>query len=66
MALAEQYREKGVPCAVTQMTSISLAVLECKEFVDYTGNNINHPNDFFGRIYATSLLQSVIGYENLM
>ena len=66
LALAEQYREKGTPCAVTQMTSISLAVLECKEFVDYTGNNINHPNDFFGRIYATSLLQSVIGYENLM
>ena len=65
MSLAEQYRENGVPCATVQMTSVSKAVLEHKEFVDYTGNNINHPNDFFIRIYANSLLQSVIGYDNL-
>lgn len=63
--LAQRYREEGVPCAVSQMTSVSLAVLKYKEFVDYSGNNINHPNDFFIRIYANTLLQSVIGYENL-
>ncbi len=65
LALADQYRAQGVPCAVSQMTSVSLAVLKYKEFVDYSGNNINHPNDFFIRIYANTLLQSVIGYENL-
>jgi hypothetical protein len=65
MALAEQYRRSGVACAVAQMTSVSLSVLKFKEFLDYTGNNINHPNDFFIRLYAITLLQSVIGYENL-
>ncbi len=52
-------------CAVAQMTSVSKAVLEHKEFMDYTGNNINHPNDFFGRVYAQVLFQTLIGYENL-
>ena len=65
LALSEQYRERGISCATVQMTSVSRAVLERKEFLDYTGNNINHPNDFFIRIYAISLLQSIIGYGNL-
>lgn len=65
LPLAEQYREQGIPCAVMQMTAVSLSVLKRKEFIDYSGNNINHPNDFFIRIYANTLLQTVIGYENL-
>lgn len=65
MDLAQQYREDGIPCEVVQMTSVSQAVLKYKEFVDCSGNNINHPNDFFIRIYANALLQSVIGYGNL-
>lgn len=52
-------------CAVACMTSVSKAVLERKEFMDYTGNNINHPNDFFSRVYAQTLFQALIGYENL-
>ncbi len=52
-------------CAVVQMTSVSKSVLERKEFMDYTGNNINHPNDFFSRVYAQVLFQTLIGYENL-
>ncbi len=63
--LAEKYMEKGTPCAVADMTATSLAILEHKEFHDYSGNNINHPNDFFVRVYAQNLLQTLIGYENL-
>ena len=47
------------------MTAVSLDVLKHKEFKDYTGNNINHPNDFFSRVYAQVLLQALIGYENM-
>ena len=64
-ALAREYRASGVSCAVACMTSVSKAVLERKDFRDYTGNNINHPNDFFIRIYAQTLLQTLIGYENM-
>ena len=57
--------KSGIPGAVTNMTSMSLSILDHKDFVDYTGNNINHPNDFFERVYAQTLLQSFLGYENM-
>ncbi len=53
------YLPKGVPCAVVPMGSMSLSVLEKKRFVDYTGNNINHPNDFFARVYAETMLRTI-------
>ena len=56
---------KKVPGAVVCMTSMSMSLLNYKEFADYSGNNINHPNDFLHRIYAQLLLQCFIGYENL-
>ena len=65
IALAEEYREDGVACAVARMTSVSKAVLERKAFHDYSGNNINHPNDFFHRIYAQTVFEVVVGYENI-
>ncbi|MBQ1982651.1 MAG: SGNH/GDSL hydrolase family protein, partial [Clostridia bacterium] len=65
ISLAKTYRDKGVACEVARMTAVSLDVLKHKEFKDYTGNNINHPNDFFSRVYAQVLLQALIGYENM-
>jgi lysophospholipase L1-like esterase len=62
---AEDYVEEGIPCAVACVTSTSKAILEHKEFQDYSGNNINHPNDFFCRVYAQTILQTLIGYENM-
>ena len=53
------------PIAVACMTSVSLSILETKTFSDYSGNNVNHPNDFFNRVYAQTLLQTLIGYENM-
>ena len=31
-----------------------------KKYLDMTGNNVNHPNDFIARIYAMSLLSLLI------
>ncbi len=63
--MAQDYREKGVACGVCCMTSVSQSILEQKEFHDYSGNNINHPNDWFMRVYAQTLLHNVIGYNNM-
>lgn len=63
--LAESYRTDGTACAVCCMTSVSQAILKHKDFHDYSGNNINHPNDYFVRVYAQTLLQTVVGYENM-
>ncbi len=56
---------QGKAVALACVNSVSKAILEKKTFNDYTGNNINHPNDFFTRVYAQVLLQTVIGYENM-
>ena len=64
--LAEDYRRDGIPCAVACVHSVSKAVQERKDFRDYTGNNVNHPNDWFYRVYAQTLLQTVVGYEHIL
>lgn len=48
--------------AVAAMTSMSQAILENKRFRDCTGNNINHPNDFMSRLYAQTMIETVLGY----
>ncbi len=63
--LTEEYNASGKPCALVPVGSVSKLVLKRKDFFDYSGNNINHPNDFFARIYAQTLLQTLIGYEHL-
>ena len=55
----------GKSVAVACVNSVTKAMLETKDFYDFAGNNINHPNDFLHRIYAQTLLQTVIGYENM-
>lgn len=42
--------------AVLNMTDIHSRLLERKRFIDMTGNNINHPNDFLIRIYAHAMI----------
>lgn len=63
--VAAKFVENGTPCAVACMTSVSLAVMERKDYRDITGNNINHPNDFTSRLYAQTMIQALIGYENM-
>ncbi len=63
--LAKSYRNDGNAVAVACVHSVSVAVQEHKTFNDYSGNNINHPNDWFYRVYAQTLLQTLIGYENM-
>lgn len=64
LSLAEEYRAAGVPCGVTRMTSVSLSMLERKDFCDYSGNNINHPNDFMVRVYAQTFYEALAGQKS--
>ena len=59
--IAEELRAEGHNAAVTPMTSMSASILERKLFRDWTGNNVNHPNDFMIRIYATVVLKTLLG-----
>ena len=64
-SLAKSYTKDGKSVAVACVHSVSKAIQEHKTFNDYSGNNINHPNDYFYRVYAQTLLQTLIGYENM-
>ena len=64
-SLAKQLRKDDKAVAVACVHSVSKAIQEHKTFNDYSGNNINHPNDWFYRVYAQTLLQTLIGYENM-
>ena len=41
------------------MGGVHAGLLKRKNFVDMTGNNINHANDYLGRIYAQTLLRTL-------
>jgi len=43
------------------VTSMSRRLLETKRFRDYTGNNVNHPNDFMARVYAQVVFRAIEG-----
>ena len=38
--------------AKADMTNMQKELLKHKRYIDITGNNINHPNDFFHRMHA--------------
>ncbi len=57
----QQYRDSletllGPGIALADLTSIWTKLLERKPFHAFTGNHINHPNDFGHRLYAQSIL----------
>jgi hypothetical protein len=41
-----------VGVVIADMTGVHRELLMKKRFIDMTGNNINHPNDFLSRWYA--------------
>ena len=54
---------KAQECAGTVVASfyhMQKALLEKKRFVDMTGNNVNHPNDFMIRMHAQTLASMLI------
>ncbi len=45
----------GGGMAVADITGMQQALLTRKRYIDITGNHVNHPNDFFHRLYAQFL-----------
>jgi lysophospholipase L1-like esterase len=50
-------RMAGPGVAIADVTSVWEEILKTKKFLDFTGNGLNHPNDFGYRIYAQVILQ---------
>ena len=55
----EEWNENGV--ATVNVTAVHQAMLTRKVFQDTTSSNTNHPNDYMHRVYAQTLLRTLIG-----
>lgn len=53
----------GPGVAPADMTAIHRALLSRKRFIDMTGNNVNHPNDYLVRWYAQVVGATLGAYE---
>lgn len=49
-------------CAFVNMFNCHKKLLENKDFISMSGNNINHPNDFLIRVYAQQILSVFLEY----
>lgn len=48
--------------AVADMTKVHKYLFDAgKKYRDVSGNNINHPNDFVARLYAQTILKTILG-----
>jgi acyl-CoA thioesterase-1 len=61
----DQYREgllglAGPGVAVADLTSVWKELLKHKPFLSFTGNGVNHPNDFGHRLYAQVILKLLV------
>ena len=45
---------------VAPVTSMHKYLMEHKRYSDMTGNNVNHPNDFVARLYAQTLIETMV------
>ena len=48
----------GVACA--DITSMQASLLEFKDYLDFSGDNMCHPNDFMARLYAQVCLETIV------
>ena len=46
-------------CVVADVTSVHQYLLTRKDYIDMTGNHVNHPNDFLVRLYAQVILKTM-------
>lgn len=56
LELEEAY--DGVVCA--DVTSLQASMLEYKDYLDFSGDNMCHPNDFMARLYAQVCLETIV------
>ena len=59
LAEAKKIAAENEGIAVAEMTTMHQDLLQRKRFIDMTGNNVNHPNDYLTRVYAQVLLETM-------
>ncbi len=59
----ELKRLTGPGIALADLTEVWTVLLERKDFLDLTGNGLNHPNDFGHRLYAQAILRGLLSGE---
>lgn len=56
---------ENVNIAFANMFKMHEHMLETKDFIAMSGNNINHPNDWLARVYAMNILSCMVDFNAL-
>lgn len=59
--LETKWENAGKSVAVANVTDVHKQMLARKVFQDTTSSNTNHPNDYMHRVYAQTLLKTLVG-----
>lgn len=57
-ALKELAQEEN--CAIVDFFAVHESILEYKNYISTSGNNINHPNDWLIRVYAQNIIAAIV------
>ncbi len=59
LPVLQELEDENTGVALADVMSSHKAMLEIKKYSDMTANNVNHPNDFFIRQYAQTMLTTL-------
>lgn len=61
LKVLRQLTQENKFVAVADLTTVWQMMLKKKSYYDFTGNGLNHPNDFGHRVIAESVLHAILG-----
>lgn len=61
LAKLQTLAQEEVGVALADITTLHKEYLTVKKYKDMTGNNVNHPNDFLVRLYAQTIVKTILG-----
>lgn len=59
----DEFSKNNEGTALVNMWQPGIEMLKVKRYIDISGNNANHPNDFLTRVYAMNILSAIIDFK---
>lgn len=57
--------DEGGHTVVIDMQKVGKYYMQTKKYCEISSSNVNHPNDFFHRVYAMNIMSAICDYKNL-
>ena len=57
--------DEGGHTVVVDMQKVGKYYMQTKKYCEISSSNVNHPNDFFHRVYAMNIVSTICDYKNI-